>query len=75
MGGPDTLYDDKFIKALNKINKTKEGQIVIKKILNASKIKQHGFVPGDSLATAFQCGQRSIGLWLLSSLEKQKELV
>ena len=71
MSRPSTLNDEKFTKALKKIYKTKEGQTVIKKILNACKIRDHGFVPGDSLATAFHCGQKSIGLWLLAELENE----
>lgn len=69
MGAGDFLIDEQFTKALKKISQTKEGKIVLKKIFNSCKIKEHGFVPGDQYATAFICGQRSIGLWLQAELE------
>ena len=64
---------------MNKINKdfendlrlilnTKEGRNVLLCILKATKINHHGFVPGDIYATAFYCGQRSIGLFLQSKI-------
>lgn len=40
------------------------------RILQAAQIDQHGFVPGDPSATAFHCGQKSIGLFLLALLEE-----
>lgn len=46
------------------------GRRVLYRILQAAQIDQHGFVPGDPSATAFHCGQKSIGLFLLSVLEE-----
>ena len=69
MSGPSCLIDEQFTKALKQLNKTEKGKMIIKKIINACHVNKHGFIPGDPYATAFQCGQRSIGLWLLSELE------
>lgn len=46
------------------------GRRVIYRILQAAQIDQHGFVPGDPSSTAFHCGQKSIGLFLLALLEE-----
>lgn len=46
------------------------GRRVLWRVLQAAQIDQHGFVPGDSCATAFHCGQKSIGLFLLHELEE-----
>ena len=45
------------------------GRRVLQRILQAAQIDQHGFVPGDPSSTAFHCGQKSIGLFLLAALE------
>ena len=50
--------------------KTSAGRRVLWRILQATQVRQHGFVPGDELATAFHCGQRSIGLFLLDEIEQ-----
>ena len=55
---------------LQTILKTPQGRRVLWQILQMAHVRQHGFVPGDSLATAFHCGQRSIGLYLLDELEQ-----
>ncbi len=52
------------------ILKTPQGRRVLWQLLQAAQVRQHGFVPGDALATAFHCGQRSIGLFLLDELEQ-----
>ena len=49
---------------------TVSGRRVLWRVLQAAQIGQHGFVPGDACATAFHCGQRSIGLFLLHELEE-----
>lgn len=46
------------------------GRRVLYRILQAAQIDQHGFVPGDPSSTAFHCGQKSIGLFLLAALEE-----
>ena len=48
---------------------TASGRRVLHRILQTAQIDQHGFVPGDPSATAFHCGQKSIGLYLLAWLE------
>ena len=50
--------------------KNPQGRRVLWKILQAAQVRHHGFIPGDSLATAFHCGQRSIGLFLLDEIEQ-----
>lgn len=50
--------------------KTPQGRRVLWRILQAAQVRQHGFVPGDAYATAFHCGQRSIGLFLLDEIEQ-----
>ena len=50
--------------------KTPQGRRVLWRILQACQIRQHGFVPGDNASTAFHCGQRSIGLFLLEEIEQ-----
>ncbi len=58
------------ISDLQQVLKTSAGRRVLWRILQAAQIRQHGFVPGDELATAFHCGQRSIGLFLLEEIEQ-----
>lgn len=62
------LIDYKFRDALKKVFETDEGKVVFSRVFKATKIFQHGFIPGDPQATAFYCGQRSIGLWLFGEL-------
>ena len=45
------------------------GRRALYRLLQAAQIEQHGFVPADAYATAFHCGQRSIGLFLLQEIE------
>lgn len=65
----DFLIDKDFVEALNKVKRTKTGKIVLNKIIEACRVNEHGFVPSDPYATAFRCGQKSIGLWLLSEMK------
>lgn len=51
-------------EAVNKVKRTKAGKIFIEKLLKACRVEQHSFVPGDPYATAFHCGQQSIGFWV-----------
>ena len=55
---------------LQTVLKTVQGRRVLWRILQATRVQQHPFVPGDSYATAFHCGQQSIGLFLLAQLEE-----
>ena len=55
---------------LQTVLKTPQGRRVLWRILQAAQVRQHGFVPGDSASTAFHCGQRSIGLFLLDEIEQ-----
>lgn len=50
--------------------KTACGRRVLWRLLQACRVHQHPFVPGDTAATAFHCGQQSIGLFLLSTIEE-----
>lgn len=67
----DFSLDKDFKEALNKVKRTKTGKIVLNKIIEACRVNDHGFVPGDPQATAFHCGQKSIGLWLLSEIKNE----
>ena len=57
-------------RAQRKINDWKrvlssvEGRRVVWSLLMACNFRSHGFVPGSSDATAFHCGQISIGLMI-----------
>ena len=53
---------------LQAVLKTVQGRRLLWRILQAAQIGQHGFVPGDPYATAFHCGQQSIGLFLLAQI-------
>ena len=55
---------------LQTVLKLPQGRRVLWQVLQAAQVRAHGFVPGDSLATAFHCGQRSIGLFLLDEIEQ-----
>ncbi|MCI5820599.1 MAG: hypothetical protein MR039_02415 [Elusimicrobia bacterium] len=54
---------------LQAVLKTVQGRRVLWRLLQAAQVHQHGFVPGDALATAFHCGQKSLGLFLLAEIE------
>lgn len=49
--------------------KTVQGRRVLWRLLQACQVRRHAFVPGDAYATAFQCGQQSVGFLLLSEIE------
>ena len=55
---------------LQTVLKLPQGRRVLWQVLQAAQVRQHGFIPGDALATAFHCGQRSIGLFLLEQIEQ-----
>jgi uncharacterized protein YfeS len=45
-----------------------EGRRVVWNLLQACNFRTHGFVPGDQSATAFHCGQISIGLYIADKI-------
>ncbi len=55
---------------LQAVLKTVQGRRLLWRILQATRVHQHAFVPGDATATAFHCGQQSIGLFLWAELEE-----
>jgi hypothetical protein len=55
--------------------KMPQGRRVLWRIMQAARLHEHGFVPGDGLATAFHCGQKSIGLFLQSEIEQISPLL
>ncbi|MBE6421556.1 MAG: hypothetical protein E7027_05460 [Elusimicrobium sp.] len=55
---------------LQTVLKTAQGRRLLWRILQAARIRQHSFVPADATATAFHCGQQSIGLFLLDEIEE-----
>lgn len=55
---------------LQTVLKTVQGRRLLWRILQAARIRQHSFVPADATATAFHCGQQSIGLFLLEEIEE-----
>lgn len=67
---PPVKLKKRLTSDLQMMLKTPQGRRVLWNLLQAAQVRQHGFVPGDSLATAFHCGQRSIGLYLLDEIEQ-----
>lgn len=55
---------------LQAVLQTPPGRRLMWRILQAAQIEAHGFVAGDSHATSFHCGQRSIGLFMLAEMER-----
>lgn len=49
---------------LQAVLKLPQGRRLLWRLLQAAQVDQHGFVPGDPYATAFHCGQKSLGLFL-----------
>lgn len=47
----------------------RRGRRAVCTLLQACQVRRHCFVPGDAYATAFQCGQQSIGQFLLDKIE------
>lgn len=60
----------RHISDLQSVLKTAAGRRVLWRILQSTQLHAHGFVPNDALSTAFHCGQRSIGLFLLGALDE-----
>lgn len=57
------------VSDLQTVLKTVQGRRLLWRILQACRVHQHAFVPGDTSATAFHCGQQSIGLFVLAEIE------
>lgn len=55
--------------------KMPQGRRILWRIMQASRLQEHGFVPGDALATAFHCGQKSIGLFVQAEIERISPLL
>ena len=55
---------------LQTVLKTVQGRRILWRLLQMARVHQHAFVPGDAYATAFHCGQQSIGLFLLREIEE-----
>ncbi len=55
---------------LQTVLKTVQGRRICWRILQAARVHEHAFVPADAYATAFHCGQQSIGLFLLREIEE-----
>lgn len=72
----------KFKRVFKKMLENAESRVVLFHIMVTAGTFLHGFVPGDSHATSFHTGQRSIGLmiynWIMETrpdmfLQMQKE--
>lgn len=55
--------------------KLPQGRRLLWRLLQACRTEDHGFVPGDACATAFHCGQKSIGLFLQERITEISPLV
>ena len=55
--------------------KMPQGRRVLWRLLQAAQIDEHGFVPGDACATAFHCGQKSIGLFVQQQIAQVSPLL
>lgn len=47
-----------------------QGRRLLWRLLQTAQIHEHGFVPADPYATAFHCGQKSIGLFLYNEINR-----
>lgn len=54
--------------------RTPQGRRLLWRVLQAAQIHEHGFVPGDAYATAFHCGQKSVGLFLFGLINQTSPL-
>ncbi len=55
--------------------KLPQGRRVLWRIMQAARLDEHGFVPADPYATAFHCGQKSIGLFLQAEIAQISPLM
>lgn len=60
--------EQRNLSDLAAILKLPQGRRLLWRLLQAAQIEQHGFVPADPYATAFHCGQKSVGLFLQSQI-------
>ncbi len=58
----------KYKWLLKQALQTREARIFLYHVLHASRLFEHGFVPGDAQATAFHAGQRSIGFFIYDAI-------
>ena len=68
-------YEKRNAADLACILKLPQGRRLLWRILQAAQIDEHGFVPGDACATAFHCGQKSIGLFLQQQIAQVSPLL
>lgn len=68
-------YEKRNAADLACLLKLPQGRRVLWRILQAAQIEEHGFVPGDACATAFHCGQKSIGLFLAQQIAQISPLL
>ena len=60
---------------LQAVLKLPQGRRVLWRLLQAAQVDQHGFVLGDPCATAFHCGQKSLGLFLQQQIAELSPLL
>ena len=53
---------------LEAVLKMPQGRRLLWRILQAAQLEHHGFVPSDPYATAFHCGQKSLGLLIQNQI-------
>ncbi len=53
---------------LSAVLKLPQGRRLLWRLLQVAQPDHHGFVPADPYATAFHCGQKSIGLFLQNQI-------
>ena len=68
-------YEKRNAADLACILKLPQGRRLLWRILQAAQIDEHGFVPGDACATAFHCGQKSIGLFVQQQIAQVSPLL
>jgi hypothetical protein len=64
------LEQQKWQEALKSLMNTPEGVLVVKEILNKSKMFAPNLYAGSTNDTMYRLGQRDIGIWLFSELEQ-----
>lgn len=61
---------ERNLRDWRRILKAPEGRRVIFELMQVCQYRNNPFVPGDQHATAFHCGQQSIGLWIERMVKK-----
>lgn len=67
--------EQRNLSDLSAVLKLPQGRRLLWRLLQAAQIEQHGFVPADPYATAFHCGQKSLGLFLQSQILEVSPLI